>query len=61
MTRFNQEIKDCRDELYRIQYAIESFEEYIKSKKTVKEWRQDLQEKRLAQEQIIYNLKNQLK
>lgn len=57
----NQEVIEARSELYRILSNIESFEEYIKSKKTVKEWRQHLQEKRLAQEQLIYNLKNQLK
>lgn len=54
----NREVIDARSELYQITYAIEMFEEYAKSRKSIKDFRQMLQERKEKQEEIIYNLKN---
>ena len=61
MTKFSQEIKNERDELYRITFAIEIFEQYVSSKATIKDFREVLKKKKEEQEEIIYNLKNKTK
>ena len=57
---FNPEVKEQRDNLYRILYAIESFDEYVRSKKSIKDWKEYLQQKKAAQEEVIYKLKNKI-
>jgi len=57
---FNPEVKEQREELYRITYAIESFDEYVRSKKSIKDWKETLQQKKAEQEELIYKLKNKI-
>jgi hypothetical protein len=57
---FNPEVKEQRDELYRITYTIESFDEYVRSKKSIKDWKEYLQQKKIEQEELIYKLKNKI-
>ena len=57
---FNPEVKEQRDNLYRILYAIESFDEYVRSKKSIKDWKEYLQQKKAEQEEVIYKLKNKI-
>jgi len=61
MSKFNQDIKNERDELYRIMYAIEIFEEFVKSNMSTREFKEVLQKKKIEQEELIYKLKNGLK
>jgi len=56
----NREVIDARSDLYQIQYAIESFDEYVRSKKSIKDWKEYLQQKKAEQEEVIYKLKNKI-
>jgi hypothetical protein len=56
----NREVIDARSDLYQIQYAIESFDEYVRSKKSIKDWKEHLQQKKAEQEELIYKLKNKI-
>jgi hypothetical protein len=56
----NREVINAREDLYRITYTIESFDEYVRSKKSIKDWKEHLQQKKAAQEELIYKLKNKI-
>jgi len=56
----NREVIDARFDLYQITYAIESFDEYVRSKKSIKDWKEYLQQKKIKQEEVIYKLKNKI-
>jgi hypothetical protein len=41
-------------------YTIEIFEEFVKSNMSTREFKEHLQQKKAAQEELIYNLKNKI-
>jgi len=54
----SRDIIDAREHLYRILFAIEMFEVYKKSYMKPKDFDTYLNNLKLEQEQLIYNLKN---